>query len=114
MNETSTRRGLADAPLTIGMDEDGQARGAHDGPKAPTVPPPVDVQRRLAKRDFHIDTDAGTVTCPAGHVADIATAPSGQRRAIFAPSVRAACPLRDRCLGPKTPRRSIAARSYFQ
>jgi hypothetical protein len=80
---------------------------------APVPEAPV-AEGRLAKRDFHIDTDAGTVTCPAGHVADIATAPSGQRRAIFAPSVRAACPLRDRCLGPKTPRRSIAARRYFQ
>jgi hypothetical protein len=57
---------------------------------------------RLGKRDFIIDIDAGTVTCPAGHVAVIGSTPRGERRAIFPRAVCRACPLRDRCLGPKT------------
>lgn len=64
-------------------------------------------QGRLGKRDFVIDTDAGEVTCPAGQVAPIGTAPSGERRAIFARAVCGACPLRDRCLGPKTPHKKL-------
>jgi transposase len=55
---------------------------------------------RLSKRDFAIDPDAGTVTCPAGHVAEIRTEPSGQRRARFAKAICDQCPLRDRCVGP--------------
>ena len=46
-------------------------------PEAPGKP------GRLTKRDFQIDLDAGTVTCPAGHAAPIRTEPSGQRRASF-------------------------------
>jgi hypothetical protein len=57
---------------------------------------------RLGKRDFRIDLAAGTVTCPAGHVATIGTAPAGERRALFPRPVCSACPLRGRCLGPKT------------
>jgi hypothetical protein len=39
---------------------------------------------RLAKRDFHIDLHAATVSCPGGQTAAIRTEPSGQRRASFA------------------------------
>jgi DDE family transposase/transposase-like protein DUF772 len=74
---------------------------------APVPEAPV-AEGRLAKRDFHIDTDAGTVTCPAGHVAPIAGAPSGQRRAIFPRAVCRECPLRERCLGPKTAHKVLA------
>ena len=73
---------------------------------APVPEAPV-AEGRLAKRDFHIDLQAGTVTCPAGHVAPIGSAPSGQRRAIFARAVCRACPLRDRCLGPKTAHKTL-------
>jgi hypothetical protein len=73
---------------------------------APVPEAPV-AQGRLGKRDFVIDTDAGTVTCPAGHLAPIGTAPSGQRRAIFARALCGACPLRDRCLGPRTAHKTI-------
>jgi len=55
--------------------------------------------------DFTIDTDAGTVTCPAGHTVVLA-APAGlhhQRRAVFT-GLCATCPLRDRCTTAKTDR----------
>jgi hypothetical protein len=68
---------------------------------APVPEAPV-AEGRLAKRDFHIDTDAGTVTCLAGHVAIIRSTPRGERRAIFSRAVCRACPLRGRCVGPKT------------
>jgi hypothetical protein len=62
---------------------------------------------RLAKRDFHIDLDAGTVTCPAGQSASLRTEPSGQRRASFAKAICDRCPLRNRCVAPGRGRRSI-------
>jgi transposase len=70
-------------------------------PEAPGKP------GRLVKRDFAIDLEAGTVTCPAGRVAAIRTEPSGQRRASFAKSVCDQCPLRDRCVAPGRGRRSV-------
>jgi hypothetical protein len=63
-------------------------------PEAPGKP------GRLANRDFHIDLQAGTVTCPAGQAAPIRTEPAGQRRATFAKTVCAGCPLHDRCVAP--------------
>ena len=62
---------------------------------------------RLVKRDFDIDCDGGTVTCPAGHVAEIRTDPSGQRRARFAKAVCDKCPLRDRCVEPARGSRTV-------
>jgi transposase len=53
---------------------------------------------RLSKRDFDIDLAAGTVTCPAGQVAEIRTEPSGKRRASFAKTACDSCPLRSRCV----------------
>lgn len=53
---------------------------------------------RLLKRDFQIDLERGTVTCPAGQIAKIRTEPSGQRRASFAKPICDHCPLRDRCV----------------
>jgi Transposase DDE domain len=64
---------------------------------APVPEAPVR-EGRLAKRDFEIDLEAGTVTCPAGQVARIRTEPSGQRRAGFARSACSGCPLEDRCV----------------
>lgn len=61
----------------------------------------------LSKRDFRIDLEAGTVSCPAGQVAPIRTEPSGQRRASFAKVVCDSCPLRDRCVSPSRGRRQI-------
>jgi hypothetical protein len=71
------------------------------------VPEAPVVEGRLAKRDFHIDLDGGTVTCPAGQIAQVRSEPSGQRRASFAKALCDACPLRDRCVAPGRGRRSI-------
>jgi transposase len=55
---------------------------------------------RLGKRDFRIDLDAETVTCPAGQTAAIRTEPAGARRARFAKPACDRCRLRDRCVSP--------------
>jgi hypothetical protein len=62
---------------------------------------------RLGKRDFRIDTAAGTVGCPAGQTAPIRTEPSGQRRAAFPKAGCDACPLRDRCVTPARGNKTI-------
>jgi transposase len=64
------------------------------------VPEPPAREGRLQKRDFQIDIEAGSVTCPAGQVAPIHTEPSGQRRSRFAKAACNACPLRSRCVEP--------------
>lgn len=62
---------------------------------------------RLGKRDFQIDLDAGTVTCPAGELAPIRTQPKGARTARFAKAVCDRCPLRARCVQPGAGCKSI-------
>jgi len=62
---------------------------------------------RLAKRDFQIDLQAGTVTCPAGQRAPIRTEPSGQRRATFTKTRCDGCPLRERCVAPASGTRQV-------
>src|SRR5215218_1935537 len=62
---------------------------------------------RLVKRDFTIDLQAGTVTCPAGQIAAIRSEPSGQRRARFAKALCDSCPLRDRCVAPASGARQL-------
>lgn len=62
---------------------------------------------RLLKRDFAIELAQDTVTCPAGQVARISTAPSGKRWATFAKPICDGCLLRARCLGPIKGRRQI-------
>jgi hypothetical protein len=64
---------------------------------------------RLAKRDFHIDLAAGTVTCPAQKTATIRTEPSGQRRATFTKTVCVGCPLRARCTTARGDRQILIA-----
>jgi Transposase DDE domain/Transposase domain (DUF772) len=71
------------------------------------VPEAPDKPGRLAKREFEIDLDAATVTCPAGQVAPIRTEPSGQRRASFSKRVCDACPLRKRCVTPARGTRQV-------
>jgi hypothetical protein len=51
---------------------------------------------RYGKDHFHIDLDAGSVTCPAGQVAPIRRHKEGGGRARFGP-VCAICPLAPRC-----------------
>jgi hypothetical protein len=62
---------------------------------------------RLLKRDFRIDLDEGTVSCPAGQLAQITAARSGERWATFPKPVCDAWPLRARCVGPVKGRRQI-------
>jgi transposase len=62
---------------------------------------------RIAKREFDIDLEAGTVTCPAGEVAPIRTEPSGRQRASFAKAACDRCPLRTRCVAPARGRKTI-------
>jgi DDE family transposase len=64
------------------------------------LPPARARAGRLSKRDFRVDLDAGSVTCPVGEVAEIRTEQSGRRRARFAKAVCNQCPLRDRCVSP--------------
>jgi len=64
---------------------------------------------RLAKRDFDIDLDAGTVTCPTGQVTRIRTEPSGQRRAHFSKHICDRCPLRERCTTARGDRQILIA-----
>lgn len=62
---------------------------------------------RLGKRDFWIDAKAGTVTCPAGHTVAIGTRPSGNRRALWPRALCGDCPLKSRCLGPRTRHKTL-------
>ena len=55
---------------------------------------------KFGKRDFQIDLNTATVTCPAGQTAAIRTEPKGARRARFAKAGCDACVLRDRCVQP--------------
>ena len=52
------------------------------------VPEGKIVEGRLAKRDFEIDLDAGTVTCPAGQTATISTQPPRPSAARASPTPR--------------------------
>jgi transposase len=73
---------------------------------APVPEAPAD-EERLLKRDYAIELDKGTVTCPAGQVTQITTAASGERWATFAKPTCDRCPLRARCVGPAKGRRQI-------
>jgi hypothetical protein len=55
---------------------------------------------RFGKRDFDVDLQAGSVTCPAGETAVIRTEPKGARRARFAKAACDRCALRERCVQP--------------
>jgi hypothetical protein len=70
----------------------------------PEPPPPL--SGRFGKRDFHIDLDAGTVTCPAGEVARIGPPQrSGMRAAIFPAARCRACALKSRCVAGRRGRK---------
>jgi len=70
------------------------------------VPEGKVVEGRLAKHDFQIDLDAGTVTCPAGNTVQISTSPKGFRGANFTRGLCGGCPLKATCC-PGRPRRQI-------
>jgi hypothetical protein len=62
---------------------------------------------RVGKRDFMIDPASGTVTCPAGHTAQITTSKKGVRTARIPRATCGSCPLKERCC-PGRPNRQIA------
>jgi transposase len=70
------------------------------------VPEGKTVEDRLGKRDFQIDLDAGTVTCPAGHTVAISTSKNGFRGANFTRNMCRGCPLKATCC-PGRPRRQV-------
>ena len=59
---------------------------------------------RFGKDDFAIDLEAGTVTCPAGHVVTIRSTRKGGGHADFGGHC-ASCPLRGRCTGSRSGRK---------
>lgn len=71
--------------------------------------PPVRNGGRFPKTEFAIDTEAGTVTCPAGVTAAEAR-PARDHKGrpatlfVFPAETCAACPLRERCVGGARPR----------
>ena len=71
------------------------------------VPDGKIVEGRLGKRDFRIDLDAGTVTCPAGHTVQISTSKTGFRGANFTRGMCRDCPLKPACC-PGRARRQIS------
>ena len=66
------------------------------------VQPPSAPAGRFSKDDFGIDTEAGTVTCPAGRVAPLRPVKAGTVATFGA--VCAACPLAARCTTAKAGR----------
>jgi transposase len=72
-----------------------QAREVEVLAPVPEPPPPAG---RIGKRDFQIDLEAATVTCPAGQVTGIGPAQrDGRRAAVFPDRLCRACPLKPRC-----------------
>jgi len=68
------------------------------------VQPPVTPAGRFAKDRFVIDTEAGTVTCPAGMVATMRPVKAGGQIAAFGAAC-AGCPLASACTNAKDGRR---------
>jgi hypothetical protein len=68
------------------------------------VQPPVTPGGRFAKDRFAIDTEAGTVTCPAGVVAAMRPLKAGGQMAAFGAAC-AGCPLASACTNAKDGRR---------
>jgi hypothetical protein len=61
------------------------------------VPEGKIVEGRLGKREFEIDLQAGTVTCPAGQTVAISTSKTGFRGANFTREICQECPLKLAC-----------------
>jgi hypothetical protein len=75
------------------------------------VPEGKIVEGRLGKREFQIDLDAGTVTCPSGQTVQITISKTGFRGANFARTICGGCPLKDRCC-PGRSRRQLNLREH--
>jgi Transposase DDE domain/Transposase domain (DUF772) len=68
------------------------------------VPDGMIAEGRIAKREFEIDLDADTITCPAGHTVQINTSKTGFRGANFTTAMCRDCPLKPRCCPSKSRR----------
>jgi hypothetical protein len=68
------------------------------------VPPAVGRDGRYGKDDFTINLDAGAVTCPANHIAEIRYGKDGAGTASFKPHCDT-CPLAERCTTAKDGRK---------
>jgi hypothetical protein len=77
------------------------------------VPEGKVVEGRLGKREFGIDLDAGTVTCPAGHTVAISTSTTGFRGANFSHDMCRECPLKAACC-PGRARRQLNLTEHEQ
>lgn len=75
------------------------------------VPEGKMIDGRLAKHDFAIDLDAGTVTCPGGHTVAITTSVNGFRGANFTATMCRGCPLKASCC-PGRARRQLNLREH--
>jgi hypothetical protein len=83
---------------------DGDVREAveHAGVDLVAKVPPTTNQGRFPKTAFNVDTTAGSVTCPAGHITSDARPTTDHKRRpatlfVFPANVCAACPLRNEC-----------------
>ena len=98
---------------------DGDVREAVEAAGAAMVAkvPPTTNGRRFPKTDFHIDTEAGTVSCPAGQTTTASKKGKdgkGRRGLIYtfpAPTCTA-CPLRERCVGGNKGRTVFVGRHH--
>ena len=77
------------------------------------VPEGKIIEGRLGKREFAIDLDAGTVTCPAGHTVAISTSTTGFRGANFSHDMCRECPLKPACC-PGRARRQLSLNEHEQ
>ena len=94
-------RDLDDKPAMMGDaaygDGDTRERLAKEGREViAKVPPASNRGGRFSKDDFTVDTDAGSVTCPAGHTVPITPAEGGGGLARFR-KLCASCPLLKQC-----------------
>jgi Transposase DDE domain len=82
------------AYAAAGLRAEAQENGTTLVTRAPSRP----VSERLTKADFVIDCEAGTVTCPAGEVAQFSFRPGHRTEAAFAVGTCSSCPLANRCV----------------
>lgn len=100
---------MGDTAYGAGSVQDAVAQVSPDTQVVAPVPPSSNRKGLFAKTDFTIDTEAQTVTCPAGHT--VSYEPKGNRTNVKPERVVKMneeyckdCPLRTQCVGGKGPR----------
>lgn len=71
------------------------------------VPEGKVVEDRFSKHDFGIDLQNRTVSCPAGHTAQITTSSTGSRVASFSAKLCGVCPLKTQCCAGRARRQIV-------